>query len=228
MLSETPGNLMALFFLEIPVITECRVLVAIGSDAGLMEAIERLEDLRQNAKAWHNTCQMMEIMVLQALASQRQGRLEEALEVLERAVVMAEPGGSIRPFVEPGLPMAELLKRLAEKNVAVDYIGKLLAAFGDDVQVVVPEAAGHDPLSPLHQVSPSPREQPLVEPLTNRENDVLELLAQRLQSKEIADKLFISDETVKTHLKNIYQKLNVTGRRQAVEKAKALGILSRL
>jgi LuxR family maltose regulon positive regulatory protein len=75
-------------------------------------------------------------------------------------------------------------------------------------------------------VSPSTRPQPLVEPLTNREFDILDLLAQRLQNKEIAEELFISKETVKTHLNNIYQKLNVTNRRNAVEKAKNLGILS--
>ena len=211
---------MMLFFLEIPVITECRVLIAIGSDTGLEKAIERLDDLRQNAKAWHNTCQMVEIMGLQALAVQRQGRLGEALEVLERVVAMAEPGGSIRPFVEPGRPMIDLLKRLAEKNVAVDYVGKLLAAFGDDKLETVPDASKPQP-APAAVMSP----QPLVEPLTHRELDVLELLAQRLQRKEIAEKLFISIETVKTHVTSIYQKLNVANRREAVERAKNLGIL---
>ena len=67
----------------------------------------------------------------------------------------------------------------------------------------------------------------MIEPLTNRELDVLELLAKRFQDKEIAEKLFISPTTVKTHLKNIYQKLNVSKRREAVESAKALGILDK-
>ena len=121
--------------------------------------------------------------------------------------------------------MAELLKRLLRQNVAVDYIGKLLAAFGED-ETGPPSLPV--PPSPSPQVSPSPSHptpQPLVEPLTNRELDILELLVQRLQNKEIADKLFISTETVKTHLNNIYQKLNVTNRRNAVERAKTLGIL---
>jgi LuxR family maltose regulon positive regulatory protein len=77
---------------------------------------------------------------------------------------------------------------------------------------------------PLRSSTPS---QPLVEPLTNRELDVLELLAQRLSNQEIADKLFISSITVKAHLQNIYGKLGVSKRREAVEKAQALGILKR-
>jgi len=119
-------------------------------------------------------------------------------------------------------PMADLLIRLHNQNVSVDYIEKLLAAFRDDEQVVVSEVsenriASASPLSP----------QPLAEPLTNREIDILELLEQRLQTKEIAEKMFISPETVKSHLKNIYQKLDVRNRRQAVERAVELGILTR-
>ena len=72
---------------------------------------------------------------------------------------------------------------------------------------------------------PSIASQPLAEPLTNRELDVLELLAQRLSYKEISDKLYVSTATVKSHIHNIYGKLNVSKRRQAVEKAKKIGIL---
>jgi len=221
-LRKTPGNPIMLFFLEIPAITECRVLIAMGSDAGLKEAVERLEDLRQNSKAWRNTCQVMEIMVLQTLAVYRQRRLDESLDLLEQAVAIAEPTGLVRPFVELGAPMADLLNRLIKKNVAVDFIGKLLAAFSD--KQTGPPSLPSLPISPSPHlpIPKSPRPQPLVEPLTNRELDILDLLVQRLQNKEIADKLFISTETVKTHLNNIYQKLGVTSRRQAVEKAKKL------
>lgn len=116
--------------------------------------------------------------------------------------------------------MADLLKRLHKQNVAVEYIDRLLAAFRDDEYGVVPEASDHPSVPP-----PPVNTQPLDEPLTNRELDVLELLAQRLQNKEIAEKLCISPETVKAHLKNIFQKLMVSTRRQAITRAKALGII---
>ena len=91
----------------------------------------------------------------------------------------------------------------------------------------MPEAADR-PIASAHKPHrPSTASQPLVEPLTNRELDALELLAQRLSNKEIAEKLFISTTTVKGHLQNIYGKLNVSKRREAVEKAEALGILTR-
>jgi LuxR family maltose regulon positive regulatory protein len=218
---ETPGIPIMLFFLELPAVTQCRVLIAIGSDTSLKGAMKRLKDLYTEAKTWRSTCWMMEILVLQALASYRLGQLEAALETLAQAVAMAMPGSSIRPFVEPGRTMADLLNKLAEKGVAVDDVTTLLATLRDVETETMPDVSASNPVS-----VPSPSPQPLIEPLTHRELDVLELLAQRLQNKEIAEKLFISDETVKGHLKNIYRKLNVSKRRQAVEKAKALGILS--
>jgi LuxR family maltose regulon positive regulatory protein len=125
--------------------------------------------------------------------------------------------------------MAEMLKRLFAKNIAVDYTKKLLAPFRDEEQIAVPEVPDHpgeSPPPPTRPLSRSPDSQPLIEPVTNRELEILELLAQRRQNKEIADKLFISTETVKSHLKNIYGKLNVSNRREAVEKAKGLDLLS--
>jgi DNA-binding CsgD family transcriptional regulator len=103
--------------------------------------------------------------------------------------------------------MANLLKRLAEKNIAEDYIKRILDAFSPPAHKT----------SSIAQTSDGP--------LTNREHDILELLAQRLQTKEIAEKLFISTHTVNAHLKNIYRKVNARGRRGAVEKAKRLKLI---
>jgi len=108
----------------------------------------------------------------------------------------------------------------AENDVSDAAIKDSQAFFRDDEPGPVPDAIDDKSASPRH-----PASQPLVDPLTNRELDVLELLARRLSNKEIADKLFISAETVKGHLQNIYQKLEVRKRREAVEKAKKVGIL---
>jgi ATP/maltotriose-dependent transcriptional regulator MalT len=116
--------------------------------------------------------------------------------------------------------MADLLKQLAKQNIAVEYIGRILFAFRDNEHRAI---QGESDLLTTRSTPEST--QPLVEPLTNREQEILNLLEQRLSNKEIAAKLFISTETVKKHLNNIYGKLNVNNRRQAVEKANQLKII---
>ena len=128
----------------------------------------------------------------------------------QQAVALAEPGGVIRVFVDLGPRMAALLHQLAAQRVGpADFIATLLAAF----------PAARDPAPALRQPS-------LIEPLSERELEVLALLAQRLTNKEIARVLSISPMTVKRHSSNIYQKLAVGGRREAVAKAAALGLVS--
>ena len=126
--------------------------------------------------------------------------------MLQHAVNLAEPGGWIRPFVELGAPMADMLRQLLRRDAASDHARKIMAAF-DDLQTV------------------SPRPQQLDEPPTHRELDVLEQLSKRLQNKEIADNLSISPKTVKAHPSNIYQKLQVPKRREALEKTAMLKII---
>ena len=116
--------------------------------------------------------------------------------------------------------MLDLLKRLAGQNISVGYIGKILTAFKDNEYIAI---HGESDL-PETQATPLST-QPLVESLTNREMEALDLLAKRLSNKEIAEELFISPDTVKKHLNNIYGKLNVNSRRQAVEKAIHLKII---
>jgi LuxR family maltose regulon positive regulatory protein len=194
-------------WLDLPDITQCRVLLAAGSDTDLQEAENKLKACLRLSQAHHNTFQRINIMPLLASVYEKQGRFEEALTVLEEAVNLAGPSGSIRPFVESGPAMVSLLKRLADKNIAVDYIGHLLDAISP----------------PTHQPSSIARTSD--GQLTNREHDILELVAQRLQTKEIAEKLFISTHTVNAHLKNIYRKLDVHNRQEAIAIAKNLDIL---
>ena len=165
------------------------------------------------------------MLALQSLHFDSQKDEPAALKTLTESLTIAEPAGYIRPLVELVPPMADLLKRLQQQNIAVDYIGGILAAFRDDEQAVVPEAADQPTASTRQFRHPSLLSQPLIDPLSNRELDVLELLAQPLSAKEIAEKLYISTTTVNTQLRNIYGKLDVNKRREAVEKAKKIGAL---
>ena len=217
-IDEAPGTASFLVWLELPHVTHCRQLIATGSNGSQEEAAERLDVLRGAAGAIHSNFHLIDILVLKALAFHKRSRREDALKILEQALTLAIPGGWIRPFVEPGPPMPDMLNRLKKQNVAVDFIDKILVALPTGLSYNVSRQ------SPKREGG-SPPNQPLIEPLTHREMDVLVLLAERLQNKEIAGKLAISPETVRTHLGHIYQKFFVANRRQAVAMAKDIGIL---
>jgi LuxR family maltose regulon positive regulatory protein len=146
-------------------------------------------------------------LVLQALALEMQGAADRALDALERALMLAEPGGYVRTFVDEGEPMARLLRRALAQGIAPGYVARLLAAFRDSVPAKPPAA------------------QALVEPLTGRELEVLRLIAAGLSNREIAEELYIAVSTVKTHVNRIYGKLGAKSRTQAVVKAQALDLL---
>jgi len=207
--SHAPSMLV---WLDIPLITKARVMIATGSHERLRHASEILETLLQSAKAVHNTYHIIEILVLQCMALEKLGRVDEALEVLQQVIKLAEPGGWVYPFVESGRPMAELLERLANQKGVSDYPRFVLDRFPTDEQQQPGTAAGESRAITGSEVWPA-------KPLTRRELDVLKLLAQRLQTKEIAARLFVSSETVKSHLKHLYQKLDVYNRRDAAIKA---------
>ncbi|MBW2564596.1 MAG: tetratricopeptide repeat protein, partial [Deltaproteobacteria bacterium] len=210
-----------LFWLEVPRITRCRVLVAQESETSLREATEKLREHLQFNQASHNTPQMIEILLLLTIAWQKQDQTKEALAVLERAVTLARPGGYIRPFVNLGKRIADLLTHLLQRGKAVDYIGRFLTAY-DGYESV----GERDKPFPQSEQQPWMRNQALDEPLTNRELEILSFLGQGLQNKEVADRIFISPETVKKHTSNIYRKLDSHNRQQAVVKAYRLGVLT--
>jgi LuxR family maltose regulon positive regulatory protein len=124
-------------------------------------------------------------------------------------MALAQPGGFIRLYVDLGPKMADLLRCLQNREPLTDYIASILSAFADAAQFEMqPDGNGH-----------------LIDPLTDRELEILERLAHRYSNKEIAAELFISPATVKRHTINIYQKLAVHNRREAVEKARALSLI---
>ncbi len=171
------------------------------------EAVSLLEPLLALTQSLRRVDLLIEVEVLRALALQQLDDQDQALAVLEHALSLAEPGGYVRIFVDEGPPMAQLLYRAAERGIAPKYAGQLLAAF---------------PAAPTAEA----RGPEMVEPLSKRELDVLQLIAEGLSNRDIAARLFLALPTVKWHSSNIYGKLGVSNRTQAVTKARALGILA--
>ena len=219
-----PGNLV--MWLESPPITKARVLVAHGSPESLDSAARLLGDIRHQSEICRFTCQTIEVTVIESLLLERQGLTEEALTALEKVVILAVPLGWIRPFIEAGPSMVNLLMQLRTRKGVSNPVEILLAALKAHAKMTIVQGENGPPADVKWPPTVSTVFQHLVEPLSHRELDVLELLAQRLQNKEIAARLGVSLSTIKTHLKNIYQKLDVNSRRTAVEKATALGIFS--
>jgi len=202
-------------------ITLARVLIAEykrnRTKRSVLQAFGLLDRLLKAADDTRRMGSVIDILVLQTLAHQVQDDIPQALAPLERALTLAEPEGYVRVFVDEGAPMEVLLKRLkAEDEVIMAYVRKLLAAFAD--KQFYPSGSAQDKASAL-----SP--QPLVEPLTKRECEVLKLLTTKLSGPEIAKELVVSMNTIRTHTKNIYSKLGVNSRRDAVKQAKELKLI---
>jgi LuxR family maltose regulon positive regulatory protein len=211
-----------------PQLTLIKIRLAEDTMASRQQAADLLDQFLTFFRSIHNKRFQIDLLALQSLLFDSQQDEPAALKALTESLTIAEPAGFIHPFVDLGPPMADLLKRLRKQSIAVNYIEKLLAAFRQaGEQTVVLETLDQPATPPHERRHPSPLSQPLAEPLTNRELDVLDLLGQRLSTKEIAEKMFISTPTVNTHLRNIYGKLNVNKRREAVDKAHALRILTR-
>jgi LuxR family maltose regulon positive regulatory protein len=213
-------------------------------DDFIREAVDLLARLLIAAEEGGRMGSVIEILILQALAREAQGNIPPALMSLERALVLAEPEGYVRIFVDEGKPMAELLTRIGsnEGTLSVkEYVLKLLSAFDMHKGIYpsgsalpsTPAEQNKSLLIPKQAVCPQPliesEVQPakdiLVEPLSERELEVLRLLRTDMTGPEIARECMVSLSTVRTHTQHIYSKLGVGNRRVAVHRAEELNLL---
>jgi LuxR family maltose regulon positive regulatory protein len=190
-------------------LSQARVHLAQGNPPAALAALEPLRQ-QMEAKGWQD--ERLKVMVLQAVAFRAHGEPDQAVQVLGDALALAEPGGFIRIFVDEGLPMAQLLSEVAARGVRPDYVAKLLAVFEAEKQASEAE-------------STQPPIQPLVEPLSERELQVLQLIAEGLSNREISERLFLALSTVKGHNRTIFDKLQVQRRTEAIARARELGLL---
>jgi LuxR family maltose regulon positive regulatory protein len=211
---------MALLWLEEPQVTRARILVARGTPTDLQLALQVLGVLYEIVERTHNTRYKIEILALRALALDAQGETSQGDAELKQALDLARLGGFIRVFADLGVPMQAMLHRLAKQDHSAETIRRVLAAFPEEDEDLV---SSESPAQPAHP--PSIGISTLVEPLTRRELEVLALLRGPLSIQEIALQLYISPATVKRHTINIYGKLGVNRRRDAVARAIELGIL---
>ncbi len=193
-----------------------RVLVAQGvqqpSGPYLDEALGLLARLLVAAEKAGWIHEEIKILTLQAMALTAGGDSEEALTTLAQALTLAEPGGYVRTFIDEGKPMGRMLRQAVARGIAVGYAGELLAALEGEAD---DKLRGIEPTS-----SPS-----LVESLSKRELEVLRLLTTHFTSAEIGGELYISTNTVRSHIKRVYSKLNVHNRRDAIRRAEELKLL---
>jgi len=203
-------------------VTLARVLLAQyasdGDTSSLNEASRLLQRLLPAAVAGGRTGTVIEILVLQSLTHHAGGDTPGALAPLEQALTLAEPEGYVRVFVGEGRPMASLLTAVIRKRVGWDYVRRLLTTCDDDDGTAQTATPGEPATNPSRG---------LVEPLSERELDVLRLLATDLDGPDIARQLFVSVNTMRTHTRSIYAKLGVNSRRAAVSRAEELSLLSR-
>jgi LuxR family maltose regulon positive regulatory protein len=218
--APAPDRLLT--WLQDPHLAKAQILLARGTDADVQSALDITGALVEIAQRRFIVRFQIEILALRAVALEMQGNTAAALAALRRAVELARPGGFIRVFVDLGPPMQALLlglagqSGLAQQGFAAETVCRILAAFPAPQEGIETTNAG---------VKSRAANAGLIEPLTGRELDVLALLRERLSNKEIARRLVISTMTVKRHTINIYGKLGVNNRWDAVVKAEALKIL---
>ena len=171
------------------------------------KALPLLDRALQSTQAVGRLGNAIHILAVQAIAYHAQGQSEQAFAALEQALELAEPEGYERVFVDEGMPMARLLRRMLTRSSASEYVLRLLEALGESANIEIPVA------------------NKLVESLSQRELEVLRLIVEGATNKEIADELVLTVNTVKRHISNIFGKLHVSNRAQAIAQARERNLL---
>lgn len=205
----------------VPQLTLARILLAQNTPDSREKATDLLSRLHDFYVSIHNKYCLMNVLAMQALLYEALGNPSTADEKLSESIALAEIGRYIRFFVDLGPDMGRLMERQEKAEGSLDYIQELREAFDKD---------GSDPGNATETTLASDIAQEaarfLKNPLTNRELEIIEMLAQRMSNQEIADNLYISNNTVKRHAANIYRKLEAKNRRAAVEKAYSFGFIT--
>ncbi|CAN7761657.1 LuxR C-terminal-related transcriptional regulator [Paenibacillus sp. LjRoot153] len=196
---------------EIP-ISQTRVHLALGDTSAALAVLRPLRE-HVEAKGWED--ERLKVIVLQSVVLYVHGEKDEAVQLLLTALALAEPSNFIRIFIDEGREMVGLLSEVASQGIMTDYIGKLLAVF------VAEEQESEDKPDP----SPTAHVQPPIEPLSERELLVLQLITKGFSNREISEQLFLALDTVKGYNRRIYGKLQVRRRTEAVAYAREMGLL---
>ena len=224
------------FLRDLEHINLARVLLAQGykhpQGDELTASLSLLSRLLEKASDAKWVGKMISILILRALAFQVRHQEDKALSALKRALHLARPGGYVSTFVDEGTAMEIMLLQAVHRDIHSEYARQLLTALTHRKVAQSPsleQAASsvHPSLRVVDQpfVGKNQVDQPLVDPLTDRELQVLKLMDSRLSQQEIAQELYVAVSTVRTHIRNIYAKLDVHQRYEAVQRAKDLGLL---
>jgi LuxR family maltose regulon positive regulatory protein len=201
---------------ELFFISQARVMLAMDQ---IDEALSLLSHLEKNARKSGRNGRLIEILMLKAVGLQRMGEKEQALGGLAESLLLAEPQGYVRTFLDEGQPMRQMIAKWLSDNNSNSlqmYASHLLTQFESEPSV----------FTIADEIKFATNEQTLIEPLSRRELEVLELIALGKTNQEVAQQLVVSRGTIKAHAASIYRKLDVTNRTAAVARARQLGILS--
>lgn len=221
--NEVPNFSKLFLWLEAPPITQVRIWVAKGDEKSLSKAEVLLKKLEAIASDFNIDCHLIDVFILQSVFYDKTDNRKQALFYLEKAVKLAENNNWTRPFVEAGNSIISLLTSMQKNNRSLYFVSEL-------IQLIMSRSFGLKKEASLTSKITTNNIKVVAEANKNaislREKDVIELIISGMKNKEIGAKLYISENTVKKHISNIFQKLNVKNRVALIEKVRQLDFIS--